>query len=85
MAYTYSDYITYEESDPATYRSRLRLHIQEVSDLIGPDVAGADMSVQRNALITYRDSLMASLKEAKADPAARINGGLSYARVRDPR
>lgn len=33
MAWSYSDYITYERTDP-TRLTRLRLHIKEVSDFI---------------------------------------------------
>ena len=73
-AWTYSDWITYEETDPATARSRLRSHIREVSDKITADIGAHGYSKQNHPYSTYYASLIESLKAMRS-----VNGGRTYA------
>ena len=55
MAWTYSDWIT--QTDDGARLTRLRLHIQEVSNKIRREVGAGDMSQSSRAVREYLDSL----------------------------
>ena len=78
MAYTYSDWRTYSDSDPAAKLARLRLHIVEVSDLITADVTKGGSSRSVASLSTY----LATLEKSESKYAAltaQKNGSRAYA------
>lgn len=75
-AWVYSDWITYEESDPATARDRLRRHMQEVSDKITADIAAHSYSKQNHPYNTYYADLKDSLKSMRT---GSVNGGRTIA------
>lgn len=77
MAYTYHNW---DEQATAPLRlARLRLHISEVAQQMGPDVNGADMSVSRGEIRQYLADLRAERDKLQADPANRTGGGVSLA------
>jgi hypothetical protein len=72
MAWTYSDWVTY--ADGSSKLSRLRLHVQEVSDkLSSADYSTEGLSVSRGNLPGY----LAGLK----DDLAKLEARVSTARV----
>lgn len=64
MAYTYSDWVT--QTTRSTRITRLRLHIQEVSDLISAKQQFGERDYDPEVLQRYYDSLTEQL--AKLDP-----------------
>lgn len=69
MAWTYSDWRTYADSNPAAKLARLRLHIQEISDAITADVSKAGASRGSNPLVTT----LAMLEKQETKYAALVN------------
>lgn len=77
MAWTYDDYII--ETDAATKRARLALHVREVTAAISADTAADGKSRSSQGLITLRQQLMEELKaldavlgHALTDPPASV-------------
>jgi len=56
MAWTYSDYATYDYG--AARLTRFRLHVQEVSDKIGAEMSDGGASRSTNALQSYLGILL---------------------------
>lgn len=83
--WTYSDYITL--TDQAAKLTRLRLHIQEVSDSIGREISGDGKSKSENNITQYLAELRKEEKELAAVPGVGngYNGGISLSRARRPR
>tara|TARA_R110002072_G_scaffold141401_2_gene286693 strand:+ start:456 stop:707 length:252 start_codon:yes stop_codon:yes gene_type:complete len=77
MAYVYSDYITI--TDTLARETRLRLHIQEVSALITPDVAKGGSSKSSGSVMALRTELLAELKSLVATNAAKRSARSSHA------
>lgn len=73
MAWTYSDYITLGPTSAGL--TRLRLHIQEVTDKISLEIAADGKSKSSHALQQYLDGLLK--KEAQIEKRT----GLASARV----
>lgn len=80
MAWTYDDYIT--ETDLSAKRTRLALHIREVSAKITADIAADGKSRSSVVLKDYLDGLKTELKELDgllgnnlADPPAQVSYG----------
>jgi hypothetical protein len=67
--YTYGDWVTYPDSNPAAKLARLRLHIQEVSQSIGPDVTKGGSSRSSGSPLGY----LQSLKQDETKYAALAN------------
>lgn len=73
--WTYSDWVTYADTDVSSKITRLRLHVQEVSDkLTDPSYSTEGLSVsKRDGLDGYLAGLKAELKELEAlDVTARV-------------
>jgi hypothetical protein len=83
--WTYSDYITY--TDDSAKLTRLRLHIQEVSDAIGRELSGDGKSKSENNITQYLKDLRAEEKELAGVPGVGngYNGGVSLSRARRAR
>lgn len=81
--WTYSDWITYERSS-ASRLSRLRLHIQEVSDkLSSGSYSIPGFSTSKGELAAYLDRL-SSQEEVEASAVGRATGarvGITRGRV----
>jgi len=56
MAWTYSDYVTYDYGDDRL--TRFRAHVQEVSEEIARERSGKGRSVASQALQKYLDTLL---------------------------
>ena len=69
-SWTYSDWVTLTG---AARLSRLKLHVQEVSDEIGHSYSVADRSVQKQRMLDYYNSLVGKLAKLGA------TGRVSYA------
>ena len=81
-AWTYSDWITYDPGN-ATRISRLRLHIQEVSDKISEgDFSSEQKSNSYGYLQSYLDKLMGQEKEEAATAAASAGTRSGFTRGR---
>lgn len=71
-AWTYSDWITYEVGN-STRLSRLRLHIQEVSDRI----SNGNFQTEGTAhSYDFLQDYLESLSEKEVEEAALVNAGL---------
>ena len=82
MAWTYSDYITLGPTSAGL--TRLRLHIQEVTDAITADVSSDGKSMSSGNLVTLRDSLTKERERLAGMPGASgvgIGGGMTIARL----
>lgn len=79
MAWTYSDYVTYDRSS-ATRLTRLRLHIQEVSDALqaGDWVQSGGVTVGQRGLT----GLLERLQTEEATLERLSSGGLRFSRGR---
>lgn len=82
MAWTYSDWRS--QSTTAAKITRLKLHIQEITDAFGPNVSGSDMSVDRSELRQMAADLEQKLDELERSPSSRINGGVSFGTFERP-
>jgi hypothetical protein len=71
----YDDWITLPT--PAAREAQLRLHIQEVSKLMTPDVSKGNASMSTGSLAGYLSELKADLKELMAVTRPRH----SYAKI----
>lgn len=58
MAWTYSDWVT-KATGSAERLSRLRLHLQEVTDQIGASYSLPGISMSKGELVAYADRLKA--------------------------
>jgi hypothetical protein len=77
LAWTYSDWIT--QTTDSTRLTRLRLHIQEVSDKITQEVSSGGNSRSSSALQAY----LADIRKEEKSLAAAVSGasgGVSRAR-----
>lgn len=84
MAWTYSDWVT-EATGSTTRLSKLRLHIQEVSDAIqSGDFAVQGLSVSKSSLQSYLSDLKADEEKlaSQADKASGRTVGWSRAKAR---
>lgn len=63
-SWSYSDWIT--QTDTETRLSRLRLHMREVSDMVGREKSAGDMATSSRELRAY----LADLKKEERDLAA---------------
>lgn len=74
MAWTYSDYVTYDYGSARL--SQFRLHVQEVSDSIVEEMGDGGSTISSNALQRYLDGLMTSeaaeIRKCKAAAGTRI-------------
>ena len=79
MAYTYSNWITV--TDTPGRITRLRLHIQEASELIGREVSADGKSVGSQSTLGYVKHLQEQLRdlESRPDATGAIAGGTSLA------
>ncbi|PCI07953.1 hypothetical protein COB72_09300 [bacterium] len=75
MAYAYSDYITMD--DGVAKRTQLRLHIQEVSQGVTPDVAKGGSSRSSGQMAVYLQSLKDELRELNRT-VKQLAGGNAY-------
>lgn len=91
MAWNYSDYVTYSPAtDGATRLSRLRSHIQEVSDKITAEMSSAGASYAARERRAYLDGLKREEIELEkrlglAESANAQAGRLVYAGLRNRR
>jgi hypothetical protein len=76
VAWTYSDYITLDGSAKLT---RLRLHIQEVSDKVTQEVGGGGYNRSSSAVQQYLKTLKDEELQLTGSIAA-VSGGVSLAR-----
>ena len=77
MAWTYSDWVTYPDSNPSAKLARLRLHIQEVTNSIGPDVTKGSSSRSSGSPLGYLDKLEKQEKDLMAR-VAQSSGRRAY-------
>ena len=77
MAYTYADWIT--QADNATRLTRLRLHIQEVSEAMTAGMTADGVSVNPSNLGQYYDMLT---KREESLGASNSNNMVTRVRVR---
>lgn len=80
MSWTYSDYVTYDRTS-ATRLTRLRLHIQEVSEKIDTEVSADGKSEQLFSLRLYLDRLLNEEKDLEQRAGRCVNGGVSRIRL----
>lgn len=82
MAWTYNDWPS--QSTTAAQVTRLKLHMEEVSEAIQADTSAGDRSRSSGNLVTYYQGLEARLKdlEARPDASGVVSGGISFARLR---
>jgi hypothetical protein len=78
--WTYSDYITYARGS-ATYLERLRLHIQEVSNAVGTELASDAKSESANNLTRRLEMLEKELRAAEQLGTNRTGGGIGRVRM----
>ena len=77
MAYQYNDYITIE--DTVAREARLRLHIQEVSAMVTPDVAKGGSSKSSGRVMDYLMGLEATLGKLVRANRSKRGTGASHA------
>lgn len=80
MAWTYSDYVTYDYG--ATRLSRFRSHIQEVSDKISAEMSAGGRSRSTNALQSYLNSLLAREEQEVSSNKAAAGTRTVFTRAR---
>lgn len=79
MAWTYADWES--QSGDSARLDRLRLHIAEVAQLVGPEVAGGGMSKGSSSLTNYLRDLRSEATRLQAR-VERAASGVVLARMR---
>lgn len=79
MAWTYADWES--QTSDASRLSRLRLHIAEVVQHVGPEVAGGGMSKGSSSLTSYLRDLRSEATRLQ-ERVERSTGGVTLARLR---
>jgi len=77
MAWTYSNWTS--QSTSAARLTRLRLHVTEVSDKVGQELAADGKSVGSSALQAYLGALLTRMDKLEGRSASAIGGGVSVA------